>query len=289
MFYKAFFGIDGQKEEEAKQSQPFTEWYFHYVGFIPNNIDVVGVCRRVFDVMYENQLAMNDLGLPDQCHMNPSFEHTINRVSFEFFCIVDENKPLPVSETLNTHSNVSDTSVVANAKVYYHAYEQEERKEIIEARIVYVATHALRYAMIRNSNLEMVPVEKKFCQTPAKSRSDRMFEKSRNEPLYMLKKDEFHAGHWMEHFLLGGVWITLFGQILDAQGNVCELGRRGMGFKVVKKLPDENVYYREEGMGGVSVYECLFGYTLQDSDQPVRIHHVGDHHGGEDRGCGRDL
>ena len=122
--------------------------YYHCQGEEPifSVVNVVEICREVFNLLYNNTDAIEDLGLPNQYYLSNNFETTMNTIAFCF------HKVIPVDNIL-----VSTTHQISDPKSTYHSrvdiyYSVQEVEEVIKARVLHEATHALRFAMICCAN-----------------------------------------------------------------------------------------------------------------------------------------
>ncbi len=251
---------------------------------LPNDKTVLDIFRDVFDELYNNTDAISDLSLPPQSALCNDFARTISRIKISFI-EHEDTVDCPVSTTTQYRGG----DFVSHVKVHFNQRERQECPEVIEARLLHEATHGLRYAMIRMCDSSNVSPEKMMMTTPEKKKEDRLFPAARDGTHYKLEQNGFHSGYWMEHRKLGGVWVILYGDVLNACDDIQSLPPYGMPFKVVRKTGnsrtvksiDEESYYQK--------FDELEGYD-QDGNHRL-IFHCGERmtRTDEDEGCGRVL
>jgi hypothetical protein len=222
-----------------------------FEGQLPES-DVIGTCQAVFNELVGNPAAIADLSLPPVDVTSHSFEKVLSRIKFCFQRFDHDRAPLSYTAV----SLAEPPFAVANI---HYTKRETETPEIIHARILHEATHALRFAIISLYNeLPGAFTGYALGSTPDKPHMDMRFEKARAEvPLYKLENPHFHAGYYMEHVLLGGVWAALYGYVLDAEDKMVSLPPNGMLFKVERRLARKLIQWR--GRGGYFDFTELEG------------------------------
>jgi hypothetical protein len=202
---------------------------FHFQGKLPN-VDVIGICRAVFNELLRNPAAVSDLSLPPPEATSKSFDELLSKINFCFHRVSG-----------NTSISYTDVDIlgksawIVSPHIFY-TKQETATPEIIQARVLHEATHAFQYAIVHFCD-NSVDANRRCTPTPDKPRMEMQFDKARGEvPLYKLENPHFHSGYWMEHVLLGGVWATLYGYILDADDKMVTLPPEGMLFKLERRL-----------------------------------------------------
>jgi hypothetical protein len=154
---------------------------------------------QIFLEVFENlqvPMVIADLSLPPLQHLKGSIEQCKSRISIQFL-ETPPNSRLPLSITTTIDGTKS-----CSIEIYYYRFEIQERPQIIEARVLHEATHALRAQMIFWCERAQVDRSLLSISTPGK-------EIYQYRGKMFLEQDSFRSGYYMEHHVNGGVWISL--------------------------------------------------------------------------------
>lgn len=230
---------------------------------------IESICLMVFNRLKSDD-AVNDLSLPCLNVLNTlDFQLVFSRIQFHFE-IQSDGSRLRSSYTRQARN----TTALTHCYVYYYKFEVKDRPELIKARVLHEATHAIRGELVLYfRNDDSVPLGSKKLATPDQKVADRLFS---TEPLYMLENSKFHSGYYMEHALNGGVWVVLYGDIVNPDTHqVTSLPARGVPFKVINKTGNRQTV-------GLSDFIELSGY-FKGSVEPELVLHCGE------KSCGSDA
>lgn len=249
-----------------------------------------GCCETVFATL-STEVAINDLSLPPRTSLETNIDRVLERIQFVFTKLDDEVE-LPVSKaTHSTGEEASPNGIVSTVDIYYNNLEEQEFPELIRARILHEATHAIRYAMIRTANQEGISPAKLMMKTPEKKRDERLFEPFREKSLYKLESDDFHSGYWVEHYVTGGVWVIMKGELYDPLADsTSAIQPEGLCCKIVRRTGNEK-YVRNAKGGDYRKFIGLEGYKL-GSSEPMELFHCGKRMtrtDDDEEGCARCL
>ena len=222
---------------------------FNYMGSLPVlQRSVPDICKTVFDLLVDNEETINDLSMPPSNKLNHCFADTMRVINFRFH-LVPDNIDVPVSFCTPV---LEDGPFYVIIDVFFSNFEITSAPEMVESRILHEATHAIRHVLIQLCDQVGVSPELLKTPTPNKAPSSMHYEDARSDiPLYKLDQPAFHSGYYVEHRLLGGVWVLLTGYILN-DGVPVKLAPEGMPFKVVHKEGDVTV------MTGPRQVNCTF-------------------------------
>lgn len=140
--------------------------------------------------------AVADLGLP-AAETFPSFEACCSKI-IVWLVRVDYNYSLPDSRT----TTCGGLNQVSEVVLFYYQNEANCYPQILAARMLHEATQALRTQIILQYNSSVLPGSMLKISNPEASQCQfrgRVF----------LEEDKFQAGYWMNHALIGGVWVAL--------------------------------------------------------------------------------
>lgn len=204
--------------------------------FQVTKLTLVEICRTVYERLLEED-AIADLTLPPRTFLERfSLAQVLARITFSFN-VVSTLKPtdVPSSYTLQGRDG-GKTSIVIN----YAPFEAERRPQLMHARMLHEITHAIRCELVRLCSAlpeagTSIPEECLEKRTPQKPCQERVL----REPLLYLEGHELDSGYWMEHQLLGGIWVSLSGVFFFDQKPIemIKIGEEGLLAMVRMRRP----------------------------------------------------
>ena len=238
------------------------------VGDLPEieELSVEGICRSVFERILQSDHIIDDLSLPERSNLNPNFEMTLSIVRFDF----ELHPEQPCLPTSTTKTQFDDGAIRTVVHINYTTHEAEAMPNIVKAKILREATHAIRYAMVHFANKTGVPTRRMLSSTPSKEKKAFQYDQVRESaiPLYKMEYSNFQAGHYMEHVMLGGVWTKLCEFTCSETGEVTRLPAGGIAFKIVRKVGERNIMMDSWGVLTFNEFE---GFDVNET--PARILH----------------
>lgn len=179
----------------------------------------------IFTNIYNRLLqldAVTDLSLPPLNVLNASLDKCLANISIQFVKVPPA--VLRLNESKTSSSLLTRKSDIV---INYYEFEVRERKQVINARVTHEGTHALRAQLVMLCTSTEVSSSQQQLETPEK-------QQYWGRGLIFMEEDQFHSGFWMEHQLIGGVWLSLDsnGLILNINDDtvVTVTDRKGMLF-----------------------------------------------------------
>lgn len=239
--------------------------------FVGDSVQLI--CERIFDAMRYSHDAIEDLSLPPATKLPRSFGDVIELVKFQFK-MVPEESTMPISSTSQIEKTFNEPFVSVSI-ICYKLSEINEYPEIVLALVLHESTHALRHCMIHRANKVGVPIERLLVATPEKAPCEMKYDHARlsSPPLFMLESPSFHSGYYLEHMLLGGVWVRLMGDFLIDNDQVVSCGPTGSKFRITRRLKRPVKTFALES-GAYKQFTPLEG-RWQDQEDNVIVFHAG--------------
>jgi len=159
----------------------------------------------------------------------------LSGITFKFYRL-PVTDPSDVTTSYTRKSLLGEKTIV---KIFYSELEGNSRPQLILGRVYHEVTHAIRFELVqRFEEVPEVPEELKKKTTPNKAVMDRSF----CEPLFKLENPDFHSGYWMEHKLLGGIWVTLTGHLVRENDHVEKIPDEGLICKLRRKTGERKTF-----------------------------------------------
>lgn len=122
------------------------------------------IFQTVYELLTTNEDVIADLSLPAKENLCQNMEEVFSKIQVSYEIVPDSYK-VPIAMTLLVfEEGVRNT--VSDVKISYSNMEVSDFPQVVRARIMHEATHAVRSALVRTANVDGVPKERRMMTTP---------------------------------------------------------------------------------------------------------------------------